>query len=392
VTETTRPVIAPDPATIQATILKGHGRNFAAHAFVRHRDLRVTDLRRLVEAVGVTSAAAQAEATARWRADPTFRSPPVHVVALSASGLRALGVDEEVLPGAAAFWAGMAARAGELGDPPEPSGPLAGGAEVLVVLADDSERVLEADLDRLHQALPTGAAMHVEWGQTIRRPGAVTTYEPFGFADGISEPELVPPDGWAPSSAIWWRPTFPLEQVLVPWRGGAPSPEWASFLVFRKLQQHPERFRAAMASAGQAAGVTPDEAASRAVGRYRDGTPRAEATPGSWNDFTYALDPAGARCPVSAHIRVVNPRASTDRHRLIARRGMPYRSIDGDEVGLLFLAFMADVEGQFEWMQRRANGSGDRIAGQTGGAAPVTMRGGDYFVVPPVPYFARRAH
>jgi hypothetical protein len=40
-------------------------------------------------------------------------------------------------------------------------------------------------------------------------------------------------------------------------------------------------------------------------------------------------------------------------------------------------------------MQRRANGSGDRIAGQTGGAAAVTMRGGDYFVVPPVPFFAR---
>jgi Dyp-type peroxidase family len=380
-------VTALDLSALQATILKGHGRNFSAHAFLRWPGgLRAPDLRRLVEHIGVTSAADQDAASERWRRDATFRSPPVHVVALSAPGLRALGVGEDVLPGAAAFWEGMAARAARLGDPPATGWPPpAGGVDVLVVLADDSERALEADLDRLRHAVPD-AEVHVEWGQTIRRPGAgTTTFEPFGYADGISDPELVPPNGWG-STAIWWKPTFPLEQVLVGWGDG---PERASFLVFRKLQQHPERFAAAVTEAAAAAGTSSAEAGSRVVGRYPDGTPRAEATPGSWNDFTFALDPDGSRCPVTAHIRVMNPRTTAERRRAIARRGMPYRSLDGAEVGLLFLAFMADVEQQFEWMQRRAHDGGDRIAGQSDGEDLVTVRGGGYFVVPPVPFFAR---
>jgi Dyp-type peroxidase family len=380
-------VSAPDPGALQATILKGHGRNFAAHAFLR--GLRAADLRRLVERLGITSAADQDDASARWRADPTFRSPPVHVVALSAKGLAALEVGRDVLPDADAFWEGMAARAARLGDPPAPGWPPAAtDAEVLVVLADDSERVLEADLDRLREVVP-GAEVHVEWGQTIRRSGAgATTYEPFGYVDGISNPELVLSTGWSSSTAIWWKSTFPPEQVLVGWGGGDPS-ERASFLVFRKLQQHPERFRAAVADAARAAGTSATEAGSLLVGRYPDGTPRAEATPGSWNDFTYALDPDGVRCPVTAHIRAVNPRTTVDRRHLIARRGMPYRSPDGEDVGLLFLAYMADIEQQFEWMQRRANDAGDRIAGQATGAALVSLRGGGYFVVPPVRFFAR---
>jgi hypothetical protein len=43
---------------------------------------------------------------------------------------------------------------------------------------------------------------------------------------------------------------------------------------------------------------------------------------------------------------------------------VPYRSLAGDgEVGLLFTAYMADIEQQFEWMQDRANQLGDGIAG-----------------------------
>jgi deferrochelatase/peroxidase EfeB len=72
---------------------------------------------------------------------------------------------------------------------------------------------------------------------------------------------------------------------------------------------------------------------------------------------------------------------------MIARRGMPYRSLDGQEVGLLFMAYMADIEEQFEWMQRRANHAGDRIAGQDSRPDLVTLRDGQYFVAPPLSYF-----
>jgi deferrochelatase/peroxidase EfeB len=181
---------------------------------------------------------------------------------------------------------------------------------------------------------------------------------------------------------------FPLRQVLVEWHDGDGPAGHGSFLVFRKLQQHVERFRTAMADRARTAGTSSFEEAARAVGRDPDGTPRAEVAAGSWNDFSFAIDPDGARCPVSAHIRAVNPRITEDRWRLIARRGMPYRSLDGDgEVGLLFTAYMADVEQQFEWMQGRANRLGDRIAGQSTGPALVTLRDGQYFFAPPLSFF-----
>jgi deferrochelatase/peroxidase EfeB len=78
------------------------------------------------------------------------------------------------------------------------------------------------------------------------------------------------------------------------------------------------------------------------------------------NDFDFASDDAeGFRCPVGAHIRRANPRASlghgdadsqtiVNRHRLI-RRGRPYRYTSpsgADEQGLMFVAVCADVERQ----------------------------------------------
>ncbi len=375
----------PNAEAIQATILKGHGRNFGAHVFVRHDGLRRDDVRAVAAAIGLTSAAAQQAAADRWRRDPTAWSPPVHVVLLSAGGLGACR-QAGALPGAHAFWQGMAERAEHLGDPPLDGG-AALDAQVMVVLADDSERVLQADVERIRAALPSGAQVHVEWGQTIRGPGT-GTYEPFGFADGISDPVLGPTAGWRSApSGVWWSPRFPYEQVLVPWQEGDGPAGHGSFLVYRKLEQHVEAFRAAIADAARAAGRTTFEEAARTVGRDTDGTPLVDATPGSWNDFSYATDLQGARCPFSAHIRAVNPRITEDRWRMIARRGMPYRSLGGDEVGLLFMAYMADIEEQFEWMQRQANQAGDRIAGQPAGNDLVTLRDGQYFFAPPLSFF-----
>jgi Dyp-type peroxidase family len=378
-------VTAPDPAAIQATILKGHGRDFGAHVFVRHEGLGREDVRALAAAVGVTSAAAQQVAADRWRRDPTAWSPPVHVILLSARGLEACG-QSGALPGASAFWEGMARRTAALGDPPLDGG-AALEAQLMIVLADDSERVLEADIERVRRALPAAAQVHVEWARTIRGRGT-GTYEPFGFADGISDPVLGPTDGWRlPPTGVWWSPVFPLDQVLVAWQEGDGPAGHGSFLVYRKLEQHVDAFRAAMADGARQAGRTTFEEAARTVGRDTDGTPLAEATPGSWNDFSYATDPQGTRCPFSAHIRAVNPRTTENRWRMIARRGMPYRSPDGAEVGLLFMAYMADIEGQFEWMQHRANQVGDRIAGQGSGSELVTLRDGQYFFAPPLSFF-----
>jgi deferrochelatase/peroxidase EfeB len=113
------------------------------------------------------------------------------------------------------------------------------------------------------------------------------------------------------------------------------------------------------------------------IGRWRDGSPLVghSDTPASLasdkrppNDFAYGVkDPRGLACPLGAHIRRANPRDSqepgdrdeqsiTNRHRLL-RRGRTYSyEADGPDsgirAGLLFIALCADLERQFEFVQR----------------------------------------
>src|SRR5262249_29782011 len=87
------------------------------------------------------------------------------------------------------------------------------------------------------------------------------------------------------------------------------------------------------------------------------------------NVFTYAKeDEDGSRCPVGAHIRRSNPRASVDQdnkeairnvntHRLL-RRGRSYgtrianpREDDGIDRGLFFICLNGNLERQFEFVQ-----------------------------------------
>jgi hypothetical protein len=84
------------------------------------------------------------------------------------------------------------------------------------------------------------------------------------------------------------------------------------------------------------------------------------------NDFGYADDPQGLKCPHGAHIRRCNPRDSvgffdgrlSNRHRIV-RRGRPYGpplppgvlEDDGQERGLAFVCFQADIWRQFETIQ-----------------------------------------
>jgi deferrochelatase/peroxidase EfeB len=169
-----------------------------------------------------------------------------------------------------------------------------------------------------------------------------------------------------------------------------------------------------------------ERAGAMLVGRFEDGTPvTLQSEDGAdrplMNDFTYDSDPHGLKCPHYAHIRKVNPRRSTPagRDHLMARRGQTYgrrtdkpdgpvSKLPTDGVGLLFMAFNANVATQFEHTQKRlanhadATTAADPVIGQgprgkltspTAWGGPevaktdsieqaVTMKGGEYFFMP----------
>jgi Dyp-type peroxidase family len=359
---------------LQATILKAHGRRHVALAF-----LRLGDRGRAVPfllAQEITSAAAQVEGTAHRKAErrrgigDDKDASVVRVVLLSAKGLRRLGVEEEALPPDKAFRAGMTRRRGVLDDPPRLD-PKISTVDALVVLAAARTDSLRTALDCLVQeAEVAGMTMHVERGRAIGRRGHYR--EQFGFVDGIGDPQFFAPElgdeGW--STGVWWDPFFPLEQVLVACPG---ADGYGSYLVFRKLQQDVEGFR--RRSAQQQA---------RVVGRHPDGTPLTRSAEGPTDDFTFSGDADGAVCPVSAHIRTVNPREASSRRHLVARRGIPYEQ--GEERGLLFMAFMSDIREQFEFLQTRANEAGDALIGSRTGDY-VDLLGGQYFFAPCISWF-----
>jgi deferrochelatase/peroxidase EfeB len=276
----------------------------------------------------------------------------VHI-AVSAPGLRALGVEEAVIGGfSQEFVDGMAAdparsrRLGDLGAN-APAGWAWGGpgAEPHLVL------LLFADTDGLgplREALINpafeAAFTHTELS-TARRDGR----EPFGFLDGLSQPELDwagarTPGGLADldyGNAIaagevllgypneyglyTSRPLIRRDPArLLPEAPDAPG--WfdlgrnGSYLVLRQLEQDVDGFWAfAKAHAGPSGGG--EALAEAMVGRkLQSGEPlaRLSKTPIRgvgpdqddlrYNAFTFDSDAEGRLCPYSGHIRRANPR------------------------------------------------------------------------------------
>jgi Dyp-type peroxidase family len=216
------------------------------------------------------------------------------------------------------------------------------------------------------------------------RPGEKPV-EHFGFRDGISQPwvdgtrdEPKPSEQGALTPWKTWRPIARGEFVLgevdesddIP---PLPEPrsvfEHGSYLVVRKLAQNVDAWHRFTKDEARRLGAEPDEVGALIVGRRRDGRPVwTPEGPDAANDFTFADDPNGLQCPLGAHIRRANPRASgafadaiTNRHRMI-RRGMPYPS-DGDgewSRGLMFVAVVARIADQFEFVQWAWLNDGDR--------------------------------
>lgn len=220
----------------------------------------------------------------------------------------------------------------------------------------------------------------------------------------------------------------PAATLAFPWyRNG-------SFVVFRRLRQNVAAFRFFVKDAADTIArtpslsyITPELFASLLVGRWKDGTPITRAPNGpsanlargtAINAFAFTNDmpvikmragaesdaippapgdPLATVCPHWAHIRKVNPRDDTTNlgdefdtlARRMLRRGIPYgKSLapgaadDGEDRGLLFLAYHASIEQSFEkitsdWVNKTQNPSPDGhdpLIGQTNAQGSRTRR------------------
>ena len=339
-------------------------------------------------------------------------------------------------------------------------------AHVVVIIGADSraelnaERAVQLDLAAQHGLVQVKRLRGISLGEGR---------EHFGFKDGISQPDpsnLLDPAGWVTSEQVvapgefirgaGAEPGNPNFRNVLPWETNG------SYMVLRRLDQDVQLFRdeaaahAATLAAGPAPGMTPALFEAKSVGRWPDGTPvdrvplaagvvetpaqrearlRVEAS-------TYSSDPDGVQIPRFSHIRKANPRdrpGDDPRHHRLIRRGIPFGPVlpsapngsapDTTERGIIFVAYMADIEQQFEFIMRRWFGSRNfgpvtgrptpgfdplmgrlhnlpnnardvQYATQNGGALThtqidiqryITMKGGGYFFAPSIAHLTTLA-
>jgi Dyp-type peroxidase family len=334
-------------------------------------------------------------------ADPVKRN-----LSFTLEGLRQCGLDDAQLamfPDE--FRHGMAARAGQIGDlrtnhprrwaRPRRFGAQRAASDDRIDLAavhallqlrvahsaaaptspDDYDvtrpgHPLNKELDLL---VPANCGTRILAAESMRRHfRGVAPVEHFGYADEASQPTI---DPGAPDANV---NRVQLGEMLIgyaneadhaPDRAAEPDrAAWlhnGSFLVVRKLRQFVDQLQKAV---GQAAirPLTAETIYAKLVGRDRDGN--SLVTGNKNNNFTYAFsDPEGKKCPLHAHIRRANPRATggQDGRRMphIMRRGMSYGRPYDDKLppdsahnraerGLVFMAYNASIGEQFEVVQR----------------------------------------
>ena len=276
-------------------------------------------------------------------------------IAFSLAGLRALGFPEHAMQGFSdEFLVGMSGdesrsrRLGDVGDNAPDNWEWGGNPEQVpdvLLLLYAGKNGLSGWRKKLENKV-FGAAFEIVRELPTEHIGDI---EPFGFADGISQPNI----DWArqqstdshrrdnysnllalgevvlgyPNEYKQYTvrpvldPKVDISAAVLP--DAADQPGWkdfarnGSYLVLRQLGQDVPGFWQFMQKAAEQSGSNPEQLAAAMVGRQLDGKPLmpllAEDIPGvatddAFNRFHYISDPNGNVCPVGAHVRRANPR------------------------------------------------------------------------------------
>ncbi len=434
---------------LQPNILKAHARDHFSALFLRFSES--ASAKKFLAALVPLMKSAKTHLTEveRFKTEGAKGSPYVGT-GLTAAGYRFLKID---VPQDDSFRLGMRSQdtRERLNDPPRSTFDSGYHEEIhaVVIIADAADAPMTLRRNEVLALIPSTISVVAEEIGLGRVNAHGEGIEHFGYVDGRSQPLFLVEDIRAEKSGTdgitTWDPSAPLDRVLVP-DHAAPDPtvHFGSYLVFRKLEQNVRRFKQAEEGLADQLGLVGEDrerAGAMVVGRFEDGTPlTAQREDGVEspvpNNFDYESDVAGAKCPFQAHIRKTNPRGSggaepppRERRHLMVRRGVPYGERADDPnadlppsarpsggVGLLFMAFNAELRDQFEFTQAIwANNPGfpvppdgvkppglDPVIGQgprpesaytqewagtrTVTADPfpqaVTLKGGDYFFMP----------
>ena len=277
-------------------------------------------------------------------------------IAVTAAGLRALGVGERVVqrfgPEFVEGMAGNENRSQRLGDigANAPANWRWGVGDrephvLIMLLAATPARAVALE-DKARAAAERNGLVVAD----VRPTSDMGGVEPFGFVDGVSQPSFDWDRARTPGTKadraytnllalgellLGYRNEygFPAESPVLEEdeRNAALLPQAAhpagfrdlgrngSYLVYRELSQDVRGFWRWIATESARSGVSMESLAESMVGRRLDGAPLTDFQVGlplpgvdphdlDRNGFVFGADPDGLSCPIGAHIRRANPR------------------------------------------------------------------------------------